>query len=349
MRYAILVLLASCAAPPPAADPELRGRIDPIVRKDLESGKRMGIAVGVLKDGRASFFGYGRISSQNEASPDGDTVFEIGSITKAFTGILLAQLSVEGLVSLDDPVRKHLSANFSVPSRAGREITLLHLATHRSGLPCLPENVWPKDLANPYADYTVEHLKKFLAVHALRHDPGERYEYSNLGAGLLGLALATRAGRSYEELVRLRICDPWGMVDTRIALSDEMKRRLAPGHTPDGGRVANWDIPTLAGCGALRSTANDMLKFLAANLGDDPEIRLSHAPCADVEQGMKIGLGWHLIPAPGELYVWHNGGTGGYRSYAGFAKEKRLGVVVLSNTSEDVDALAMAILMAIAG
>ena len=324
-------------------------KIDPLVRKVVDAGRHAGIAVGVLSEGRATIRGFGRLSARNAAAPEGDTVFEIGSITKAFTGILLAQLATDGIVGLDDPVRMHLPEGFPVPSRNGKEITLLHLATHRSGLPRLPGNLKPKDPENPYADYTVELLEKFLSKHRLGRSPGERYEYSNLGGGLLGNALAHRAGSSYEELVKRRICDPLGMKDTRIALPESMRERLAPGHQPGGRRVPLWDVPALPGAGALRSTVRDMLRLLAAALDGDPAMTLSQEPRAYAGEGLKIGLCWHLVPwdRKGRKWiVWHNGGTGGYSSFAGFVKENRAAVVVLANTSEDVDALGLAILAA---
>ncbi|HEX7898155.1 MAG TPA: serine hydrolase domain-containing protein [Planctomycetota bacterium] len=325
----VLVLLAACAAPAP--DPGLRAKVDAAVA----GTPRVDLVVGVIADGRPSVFGYGA---------DGATVFEIGSITKAFTGALLATLAAEGKVAPDDPVQRHLPPDWTAPSRLGRPITLAQLATHTSGLPRLPDNLGPKDLRNPYADYSDARLREFLARVTLGTSPGERYAYSNLGAGLLGWILARVDGRSYEELVVDRICGPLGLKDTRIALSDGQKRRLAPGHS-GGQAVWNWDIPVISGAGALRSTADDLLRFLAANL--EGRFAASHQPRFRTSEGDTwVALGWHVSPLPGgRPMVWHNGGTGGYRSFAGFVKESRTAVVVLSNTAEDfVDPLGVAIL-----
>jgi CubicO group peptidase (beta-lactamase class C family) len=179
----------------------------------------------------------------------------------------------------------------------------------------------------------------FPSGYELTRDIGSQYEYSNLGGGLLGHALSLRAGMSYEALVRSRICDPLGMADTRVTLTPEMKARLAVGHSPTLAPVANWDIPTLAGAGALRSTANDMLIFLAANLGyvktplaqamaDEVSVRRP-AGAAD----MAIAYAWHVQTKDGNSIIWHNGGTGGYRTYMGYDPKARAGVVVLSNIS----------------
>jgi CubicO group peptidase (beta-lactamase class C family) len=234
-----------------------------------------------------------------------------------------------------------------LPSRNGKEITLLDLATQTSGLPRLPGNLAPKDPKNPYADYTVEQLYDFLSHYTLTRDIGEKYEYSNLGVGLLGHVLARRAGMSYEELVTKRILEPLEMRDTAITLSVRMRARLAPGHDAAGAAVAGWDLPTLAGAGALRSTANDMLKFLAANLdaGDGPlpsalrETHRGRRPTGMPQ--LEIGLGWHIFHRFDNDLVWHNGGTGGYHSWIGFMTARRVGAVVLSASSPDIDDIGL--------
>jgi CubicO group peptidase (beta-lactamase class C family) len=159
--------------------------------------------------------------------------------------------------------------------------------------------------------------------------------------GLLGHLLARRAAVSYEQLVQERVADPLGMADTRITLTPDMQRRLAQGHagtTP----VSTWDIPTLAGAGALRSTAADMLTFLAANLGlvETPlhaAMVMTHEPRHEAgSPTMQIGLGWHIRMGDREI-VWHNGGTGGNRAFIGFVTDTQTGVVVLTNTSTSAD------------
>jgi CubicO group peptidase (beta-lactamase class C family) len=343
---AIPILLASCAAHAPALHPEDVDRIDAVAKDELARGRHVGFVVGVLKDGARAVRGYGRLAADRPEAPDGRTVFEIGSITKAFTGILLADAAVEGRVALDDPVRRHLPEGWKIPVREGREITLAHLATHTSGFPRLPANLAFKDPSNPYASYSETDLSSFLGSYMLRREPGDRYEYSNLGAGLLGRALS---GGDYEKLVLARIASPLGLEDTRIALTEDQKRRLGPPHAVVGKPAANWDLPTLAGAGALRSTADDLLRFLEANLGAGPgtALALSHEERFRAgPQGPRIGLGWHLTPllSNGKIMIWHNGGTGGYRSFAGFVKETRTAVVVLANTAADVDGLAVALL-----
>jgi CubicO group peptidase (beta-lactamase class C family) len=211
----------------------------------------------------------------------------------------------------------------------------------------------PKDPGNPYADYTVAQLYEFLAGYQLPRDPGAAYDYSNLGAGLLGHALALRAGMDYETLVRTRITARLAMNSTSIALSDSMRQRLAKGHDPQRQRTQNWDFPTLAGAGALRSTANDLLNFLAANLGQKPS-PLSPAMASMLvprrptpKPRIQVALGWHIVTTgDGRELVWHNGGTGGYRSFVAFDPKDHTGVVVLSNmsTNEGVDDIGLHLL-----
>ncbi|MBI3857474.1 MAG: beta-lactamase family protein [Planctomycetes bacterium] len=343
--HALWLLLSSCAAPPPEAPPPLaREAVDSAVSPLLASGRTTGLAIGILKEGRSQVLGYGRLSAQASLPPDGDTLFEIGSITKTFTGILLLQQVAAGAMALDDPIRKHLPPSLKLPSRNGKEITLLHLATHRSGLPRLPNNMAPKDSTNPYADYGFPDLYHCLETVELARDPGEAYEYSNLGMGLLGHLLELKVGRSYEPLVIEKICRPLGMADTVITLNPDQKRRLAPGHSASGKPASNWDLPGLAGAGALRSTVNDMLRYLEANLGDS--FAEAHLTRASIGGGRRIGLAWHLTPlaASGPTMVWHNGGTGGYRCYAGFVKSSRTAVVVLGNSTSDTDKLGVDLL-----
>jgi CubicO group peptidase (beta-lactamase class C family) len=226
-----------------------------------------GMVVGIVGPSGRRVIAYGTMAKDDKRPMNGDTLFEIGSLTKVFTSLVLADMVQHGEVSLDDPVAKYLPAGVKVPERGGRSITLVDLATHTSGLPRIPNNMRPKDFANPYADYSAERLYQFLGAYSLPRDIGSQYEYSNLGAGLLGLALARRAGTSYEALIRSRICDPLGMSGTRVSLSPELKARLATGHDATLAPRPNWDFDALAGAGALKSSANDLLNLLSMHLG----------------------------------------------------------------------------------
>jgi len=229
------------------------------------------------------------------------------------------------------------------PSFEGKEITLRHLSSQTSALPRLPGNMAPKDRANPYADYSVDQMYSFLSSCKLTRAPGSQYLYSNLGVGLLGHILALVAKTDYESLVRTRICQPLRMSNTKITLTPEMKAHLATGHNQALNPVANWDLPTLAGAGALRSNVNDMLKFVAANIGLNATSLASAMAKTHQRQhdtgieGLDVGLGWHILKRFDSELIWHNGGTGGYHSFVGFNKARRAGVVILSNSTNDID------------
>jgi D-alanyl-D-alanine-carboxypeptidase/D-alanyl-D-alanine-endopeptidase len=316
-------------------DAEIRKILVQRIDADQQS---VGIVVGVIEPKGRRVVAYGALDKDDKRPLNGDTVFEIGSVTKVFTSLALADMVQRGEVALADPLVRYLPAEVKVPQRGGHAITLQDLSTQTSGLPRLPANFSPKDPANPYADYSAENLYQFLSTYELTRDIGAQYEYSNLGAGLLGHVLARRAGTDYEALVTSRICRPLEMTSTRIALTPEMKARFAVGHNDQLKPVSNWDFDALAGCGALRSSVNDLLAFLAANLGyTKSPLAPAMAAMLKVRRptgapGLDIALGWHIFTGSGSEIIWHNGGTYGYRSFVGYDPKARIGVVVLSNT-----------------
>jgi CubicO group peptidase (beta-lactamase class C family) len=334
-------LKPSFSQTPVAGTQKSDNKIQALLVERLNPKSDTGIVVGVLVPGGASIVYAGTAGPGSSPALDGKTVFEIGSATKVFTGALLADMVERGEVRLDDPVAKFLPSSVRVPTKGGKPITLLDLATHTSGLPRLPANMKPKDLANPYADYTIQQMYDFLSGYDLPREIGESYQYSNLGVGLLGHVLSLKAALSYEELVKKRILEPLQMKDTVITLDPGLRSRLAVGHDASGREVANWDLPALAGAGALRSTASDMLKFLAANVGGGPLSAALHR--AHVAQrslgtpGGNIGLCWHLRQTGRSEIIWHNGGTAGYHSFIGFDPKTGAGVVVLHNSAASID------------
>jgi len=328
---------------PVKAGYELKTKIDEVFQPLIDSGERVGIVVGVINKGinysRPQVFSYGETVLGSGIQPNRDTLFEIASLTKTFTTLLLADMVLNGTVNLEDPVENFLPESVNVPSKSGRKITLLDLATHTSGLPRMPTNWDPKDWENPYADYTAELLYEFLSSYTLPRMPGTAYEYSNVGMGLLGHALELKTGINYSALVLDRICNPLDMDDTRIHLSAEQEQRLAQGYELWENRLysrKNWDWDVLAPCGALRSTVNDMLIYMSANLGLvetdlSSAIELTHTVSRYVS-GRKICLGWHAFDLDGVEVLQHDGATYGYNSLICFIKEEGIGVVILSNT-----------------
>lgn len=316
----------------------------------------VGMCVGVVHGDKTYILGIGRNNIGSVEPPDGDTEFEIGSITKTFTCAALAALVEEGAVHLDDPVAA-LLPDWTVPEREGRKITLNDLATHRSGLPRMPDmpmrgalldGILFRGLVDPYRNGTAEYVRGFLAQYQLPRTPGAENEYSNLGVGLLGFALSRKTGQSYEALIKQRILEPLNMTDTGVSLTREQAARFAQGYIGPVtlGRLyivypmRPWTIAEgFQGCGAIRSTVHDMLKYVRANIAA-PVGPLGKAlariqePQCDVQgvEKCKIGLGMMSIQIDGldDAMYWHNGGTGGFNSFMAFSKKYKAGVVMLA-------------------
>lgn len=327
----------------------LRDRVERVLERSAV--RRVGLVVGARVGGEAALWHRGRL-------PDGPrSIFEIGSITKAFTGTLLAEMARDGLVALDDPVNRYLPEGVRLPAR-GREITLEDLASHRSGLPRLPRGLlWRAlsvDRRDPYARWDAARLEAAVARTRPRREPGSRFVYSNYGAGLLGHALALRMGTTYEALVRERICRPLGLGDTWIETPEADRPRLAVGHDRRGRPVPHWDLAALAGAGGLRSTARDLLAFLrlhepgakgplAAAAAETRRPRITRGKLA-------VGLGWLTIGPRRKLrhrVFLHEGGTGGFRSFAGFVPDSGVSAVVLANQVGSVGRLGFRVLEAL--
>jgi D-alanyl-D-alanine-carboxypeptidase/D-alanyl-D-alanine-endopeptidase len=348
MRYAAalmgLLVVGNCMGAQPSLLPD---RVDKVNKMRIAAGDYPALVIAVVDGNRSAVYSYGKLD--NGKAPDSDTVFEIGSITKTFTATLLAQSVLDGKLKLDAPVAS-LLPGFTIPSRNGKTITLEDLAMQHSGLPGMPTNFRPRNPNDPYAEYGGAQLKAFLAGYTLPRDPGSEYEYSNLGVGLLGFALAQHAGMTYDALLHAQIFDPLGMHNTDIGLPDAMRAHLAKGHDESGKQVANWNIDALAGAGGIRSSTADMLLYLKANMGLSdsslyPAMQLAQKPRADTSAPeLRIGLVWMTQHDATRDVIWHNGGTGGYRSFLGFTADRKHGVVVLTNIATDPDDLGFAVL-----
>ena len=261
---------------------------------------------------------------------DEHTRFEIGSITKTFTANLLAQAVLAGSVKLTDPVAKYLPKDVHVPSRGSAKITLLNLATQHSGLPRMPSNMRDVSGDDPYAAYSVADMYAFLSGYTLIRAPGAKYEYSNLGVGLLGQAIANQAHRTYASLVRRKIFAPLEMTESTVATAPEHDAELAVGHDADGKAVHAWEFVALAGAGAVRSTMHDMLLYLRCNMGTGPLARdcLFGHRTRSTFPGGKIGLVWMTSPSG---VVWHDGDTAGFHAMIEISADRTRGMVILSN------------------
>jgi CubicO group peptidase (beta-lactamase class C family) len=298
-----------------------------------------GLVIGVLDSGKTRFVAGGTAAG---AKVDRDILFEIGSISKVFTSLILADMVNKGEVSLDDPAAKFLPAGHRMPERGGRQITLRDLATHLSGLPRMADDMDAADgIDNPFEGYDEARLLAFLDRFELARDPGSQWEYSNLGAGLLGYLLGRAAHKDYETLLTERITGPLGMKDTAVALTPAQAPRLAAPFDAYMRPAKPWDIGLLAGAGGIRSTATDMLIFARAVL--DPKSPIAPAmktalsvripgQSAEVEQA----LGWAILhPGPDREVLLHDGGTGGYRSFLAIESAKGRAVVALANSAAE--------------
>lgn len=328
---------------------ELSEETNKNIKLRIENGTNTGIVVGIIDaSGKTDYYSYGVKSLETKEAVDKNSIFEIGSISKTFTGILLADMLLKNKMSLDDPLQKYLPEGITAPTRNGEAIKLVNMANHTSSLPRMPSNFNPKNPANPFADYSEEQLYDFLQNYELPRDIGSAYEYSNYAMGLLGHILALQNKMSYEELVAQVITKPLGLENTGIRLTPNMKKNLALGHS-GGVEVENWELTTLAGAGAIRSNAVDMLNFLAANMGIVKNelylaMQLSHRNSRLEGKEPIVGLGWHTMVFDDTEIIWHNGGTGGYRTFTGFLKGSNKGVVVLSNSNVGVDDIGIHIL-----
>ncbi|MDB6064834.1 MAG: Beta-lactamase [Pedosphaera sp.] len=313
----ICIALILSNVPFPAAAEELTNALRAYLQQRVEVEKRdTGIVVGLVDEHGSRIVSCGKLDGSTDRQVDGDTPFLIGSITKTFTALLLQDMIERGEMKLDDPVAKYLPESVRMPTRNGKEITLLQLVIHTSGLPANPGNLDPK---SGFADYTADQLYAFLSGYKLRHDPGEQYHYSNLGASLLGHVIALKAGANYESLLVNRICLPLKMDSTRIT----------------GGRS-----PVLYAQGGLRSTANDLLKYVSANLG---LTRTSLTPLMEKTHEVHVQSGiltqnlgsWFVVSDPqGRKFVLHDGDAGHYSAYVAFDETRRRGVVVLCSSSD---------------
>jgi CubicO group peptidase (beta-lactamase class C family) len=325
---AIAVTLVAASFSPLALNDESRAQL-----AGLPPG--VGIAIATLQDDKTSVVSVG-------AAFNGDSAFEIGSITKTFTATLFADMILRGEVAADDPIEKYLPKGTPVPTFNGRSITLADLAEQDSGLPLEPSNIAPSSLNDPYADYDDAKLLAFLGGYVLKRSPGAQYEYSNLGIGLLGNLLARRLGVDYATAVRTRILEPLGMTHTYVATTGHGNSAV-PGHDSDGTAVGNWHFQALSGAGAIVSTPKDMLKYAKANLDTTTgplgaAMALAQFPRYAIDHKTwgsgfaRIGYAW---VTDGDGFVWHNGATGGFRSFLGLDRTNHRAIFIVVNAALD--------------
>ncbi len=318
------------------------------IRKFLHENfdhKNAGMVVALVDEHGSKTFSAGKLDNGTDDEVNADTVFEIGSVTKTFTALLLVDMVDRGEMKFDDPVAKYLPDSVKLQTHGGKEITLLNLAAQDSGLPFNADNHEGADWAERFRTYTVGKMYEFLSSYRLAQDPGAKFQYSNIGMGLLGHAMERKSGKDFEALVIERICRPLHLDSTCVTLTPELKARLATGHDAQGRPSDNFELHAIAGAGAIRSTADDLVRYVSAQLGlsqskltplmeQTHQIRHDDAHLSDEPFQSHTALPWYddgvLNPAGSQL-LGHAGGTSGYNSFVGFDLKRRIGVVVLTN------------------
>jgi len=336
-RLLILSLLAvsfvGCTTKP---DP-YRERVDALAAPYIDNGHIVGMSVGLIVDGEQYTYHYGTTHVGKDRLPDDQTRYEIGSISKTFTGLILARGTVEDYWHYEDPVTQYLPDDIDLPVA----ITLAHLSTHTSGLPRMPNDFAPADMTNPYADYDREKLYATLRSIEMESETGTRASYSNLAVGLLGDTMARERGMSYEAMLKELVLEPLGMRHTSTSMGKLEYAHLAGPHNLGGEPDHRWDFKALAGAGAIRSDIGDMLIYAQAQLdpGSTPIpdaidlAQMRHTAPDGPSLGNGTGLGWVFME--GEGVLGHSGQTGGFHSFMAFDRPRQMSIVILTNTGND--------------
>lgn len=291
------------------------------------------IAIAIIENGNISYYGYKSINDTLLTVDNHKSIFEIGSITKVFTSTLLSSFIIDKKISLDDSINHHL--NLSLNNNV--TVSFKELSNHTSGLPRLPSNL---DLAtvnitDPYKNYGKADLIDYLtkSVEISKEFKGN-YQYSNLGAGLIGYILCEIENSSFDSLLQNKIFSKYNMPNSTAQL-DNVKKGLVKGLDTAGNETSNWDFSVLEGAGGILSNVEDLSKFVLAQFDNsNKELELTRQKTFKINDNMSIGLGWHIIKAKNDgQWFWHNGGTGGYSSSMAFDTLNKNGIIILSNVS----------------
>lgn len=303
----------------------------------IENNVVDGISIGYIHNNKYGTVHLGH-TADGEGKANNNTIYEIGSISKVFTSLLLADAVVRGDIELTATANVRNDAQLKLPSHDERSISWLDLSTHRSGLPRLPDNLAPATLDNPYSEYNSEKAAEALAELKLPRSPGESQEYSNFAVSVLGYLVGENAESSYQQLLRQRIAKPLGMSDCTVKISAAQKKRMATPHAAVGSPTPVWTWADLPGAGGVRATMKDMMRFARAQLNPPTNklgeaIDLTWKPHTKADNsGAAMGLGW-MIMDDGETH-WHNGQTGGSHSMLLINRKQKLALIVLSNTAD---------------
>ena len=322
---------------------DLEDRIDKYIQRPFQRKKLKGLVVGVVKNGQTYIKGLGIKGANNPTIPDGDTLFEVGSVGKLFCASSL-QLGVDkGDFDWQDSIAVYLNSSDLMVAPTC-EAKLIHLATHTSGFPRVPQLLMDqvKNMDNPYLDMSINDVYDYLRTCS-ENKPVGKYDYSNFGMGMLGHIQELKYGKTYEEIIKEGICQPLQMDNTTITLSESHKPNIAQPHDVKGNPTPIWEDKVLTGAGSFLSTVEDLLKFVEANLSTDYHpISPQLIACQQPQLKGEMGLGWHFANSwmdklmRNDSYLWHNGGTGGSTSFLAIDPTHQTGLVMLSNSAIDI-------------
>lgn len=338
-HFLIVILLFLAHIPVLAQNPFNQPEFDDYIKVRMDTEKTPGVAIAISdSNGNITYLNYGTFAFNDHRPVSENSIFEIGSITKSFTGILMQILMKQHSISGDTPVTEILQNDSALPNFDGKQITINHLLSHTSSLPRLPGNLSPVNMNDPYKEYTNEQLYRFLSAVEISREPGSEFEYSNMAYMLLGNLAEVIGGAPYDELIHTYIISPLGMRST-TRLVDDDSRLVAP--TASGTEVSPWNMDHTRGFGELKSTTTDLIRLMQAGTQHLPyEYVAAFAPSREIQisiqENFGMALGWFIATNHGDTIVFHGGGTGGFRTFAGFSSVTGRSAVVFANSNDDV-------------
>ena len=323
-------------------------KVDSIVSEFMSNPINAGLSIAVIQNGQVYYYHYGETNKESKQLPQNSTIYEIGSVSKTFTGILLVQAVANKKITMEDDIRKYLPIQCAKLEYKGEAIRVKHLVTHTSRIPRIPENLDKQthfDELNPYKNYDKKMVYDYLSTLKLDTFPGIKLDYSNTGMALLGIILENVYQQSYEELLNQYITTVIGMKKTFVNVPAAHLTNFATGYNEKGKETPHWDLGDQVGAGGIKSTIEDMALYLKENINESSAVIQNSHQIQFEKLKDKIAFSWFIQPTKtGNTLIWHNGGTYGFTSFCGFVKEKKCGVVILSNSGNGVDKLAIDIL-----
>jgi CubicO group peptidase (beta-lactamase class C family) len=323
-------------------------KVDSVVSGFMQNSANCGLSIAVIQNGNTFFYHYGEVKKNEKQLPSNSTIYEIGSLTKTFTGLLFANAIADNKLGLEDDIRKYLPAECSKLMYNNIPVTVKHLLTHTSRIPRIPENIDKQenfDELNPYKNYNKKMVYEYLSTLKLDTLPGIKMDYSNTGMALLGIILENVYKQPLESLYAKYITTPMEMKHTFVKVPKNELSSFAPGYNAKGIETPHWDLGDQVAAGGLRSTIADMSTYLRDHINEQSAIIRNSHEVQFEKNKQSVAYAWFVQPTKsGNTLVWHNGGTYGFTSFCGFVKEKKAGVVVLSNSGTGVDELAITLL-----